>query len=80
MTSRYKILVIKPERKRPLGERCKWEDNIRVDLKEIRCQFVNWIHTLQDRDHWRAFVDSGSIKGGERLDCHLLKNGYGPCS
>jgi hypothetical protein len=54
MTSRYKILVIKPERKRPLGERCKWEDNIKVDLKEIRCQDLGWIHMDKYRPQWQA--------------------------
>jgi hypothetical protein len=47
----------KPERKRPLARpRCRWQDNIRMDLKEIMWEGVDWIHLAQDRDHWLALV------------------------
>jgi hypothetical protein len=47
----YKILVRNTEGRRPLGWRWqKWEDNIRMDLKEIRWEGVNWMHLAQDRD------------------------------
>jgi hypothetical protein len=70
MRNAYKILVGKPEGKRPLGRhRHRWEDNIRMDLKEIRCEGVEQPHLSQDRHQWRTFVNtiinsSGFIKGG----------------
>jgi hypothetical protein len=58
MRNAYRILIGKPEAKRPLGRpRRRWEDNIRMDLKEIGYQNVEWIHLTQDRDHWRAVVN-----------------------
>jgi hypothetical protein len=55
----HRILVGKPEGKRPLGRpRCKWEDNIRMDLREIRWSGMNWIVLAQDRDQWRALVNT----------------------
>jgi hypothetical protein len=46
-------LVGKPEVKRPLGRpRHKWEDNIKIDLKEIGWEGVDWIYVAQDRDWW----------------------------
>jgi hypothetical protein len=49
----YKILVGKPAGKRPLGRRRRrWEDNIRIDLREIRWEVVVWMHLAQDRDQW----------------------------
>jgi hypothetical protein len=51
MTDVYKILLGKPEGKRPLGKpRRRWEDNTELDLKEIACEGVNWIHLAHDRD------------------------------
>jgi hypothetical protein len=51
MRNAYKILVRKPDGKRPLGRsRHRWEDNIRVDLREIGWKDVDWIHLAQDRD------------------------------
>jgi hypothetical protein len=52
----YKVLVEKPERKRPLGRpRCRREDGIRIDLRETgRGGGVNWILLAEDRDGWRA--------------------------
>jgi hypothetical protein len=55
----YKVLVGKPEGKRPLGRpRCRWEDVIRMDLKEIGLGGVDWIRLSQDRDRWRAVVSA----------------------
>jgi hypothetical protein len=46
-----RILVEKPEGKRSLGRtRRRWEDNIRMDLREIRCEVVDWMHLVQDRN------------------------------
>jgi hypothetical protein len=54
----YNILVGRPEGRRPLGRpRCRWEDNIKMDLREIRFGDVDWIHLAQDRDRWRAPVN-----------------------
>jgi hypothetical protein len=47
----YNILVGKPEGKRPLGRhRCRWEDNIRMDIREKGWEGVDWMHMAQDRD------------------------------
>jgi hypothetical protein len=55
----YKILVRKPEGKRPLGRpRRRWEDNIKMDLKEIGWGGIDWIDLAQDRDQWRALVNT----------------------
>jgi hypothetical protein len=55
----YRILVGKPEEKRPLGRlRRKWEDNIRMDLREIGWGGVDWIDLAQNRDQWRALVNT----------------------
>jgi hypothetical protein len=54
----YRILVGRPERKRPLGRpRHRWEDNIKMDLGEIGWGCVDWIGLAQDRDQWRALVN-----------------------
>jgi len=51
----YRVLVRKPEGKRPLGRpRHRWEDNIKMDLQEVGCVGVDWIELAQDRDWWRA--------------------------
>jgi hypothetical protein len=53
MRNAYKILVKQPEGKRPLWQpRHKWENNIKMDLTEIVCEDVDWIHLAQDRDQW----------------------------
>jgi hypothetical protein len=53
----YRLLVGKPEVKRPLGRpRRRWADNIRMDLRETGLADVDWIGLAQDRDEWRAFV------------------------
>jgi hypothetical protein len=55
----YRLLVGKPEGRRPLGRsRRKWLDNIRMDLVEVRWGYVDWIGMAQDRDRWRALVNS----------------------
>jgi hypothetical protein len=55
----YRVLVGKPEGKRPLGRpRRRWEDNIRMDLQEVGCGCEDWIGLTQDRDRWRALVSA----------------------
>jgi hypothetical protein len=55
----YKVLVGKPEGKRPLGRpRRRWEDGIRMDLREMGLGCVDWIRLAQDRDQWRAAVSA----------------------
>jgi hypothetical protein len=55
----YRILVGKPEEKRPLGRpRRRCEDNIRMDLREIGWGGTDWIDLAQDRDQWRALVNT----------------------
>jgi len=55
----YRILVGKPERKRPLGRpRCGWEDNIETDLQEVGCGDLEWIELAQDKDSWRELVNA----------------------
>jgi hypothetical protein len=54
----YRVLVGKPEGKRPLGRpRCRWVDNIKIDLREIGWYGMDWISLAQDRDQWRALVN-----------------------
>ena len=49
----------KPEGKRPLGRpRRRWEDNIKMDLKEVGCGGMDWIDLAQDRDRWRALANA----------------------
>ena len=53
----YRVLVGKPEGKRPLGRpRHRWVDNIRADLQEVGCGYMDWIGLAQDRDRWRTLV------------------------
>ena len=55
----YRVLVGKPEGKRPLGgPRRRWVDNIRMDLQEVGCEDVDWIGLAQDRDGWRKLVNA----------------------
>ena len=54
----YRILVWKPEGKRPLGRpRLRWEDNIKMDLQDLGCGDLDWIELAEDRDRWRALVN-----------------------
>ena len=55
----YKVLVGKPEGRRPLGRtRHRWVDNIRMDLQEVGCGYTNWIGLAQDRDRRRTVVSA----------------------
>ena len=55
----YRILEGKPEGKRqPRKHRCKWEDDIKTDFKDILWDGVDWIDLAQDRDSWRAVVNA----------------------
>jgi len=54
----YRVLVGKPDGKRPLGRtRHRWEDNIKMDLQEVGYRDMNWIELAQDRDRWQALVN-----------------------
>ena len=51
------VLVGKPEGKRPLGRpRHRWEDNIKMDLREVGCDPRDWIYLAEDSDQWRVYV------------------------
>jgi hypothetical protein len=53
----YRALLGKPEGRRPLGRpRRRWEDNIKMDLREVGCVGADWVDLAQDRDRWRAVV------------------------
>jgi hypothetical protein len=55
----YRILVGKPEGKRPLGRaRHRWVDNIKMDLREVGWEGRDWIDLAQDRDRWSAYVNT----------------------
>ena len=55
----YRVLVGKPEGRRPLGRpRHRWADNIRMDLQEVVCGYMDWIGLAQDRDSWRTLVSA----------------------
>jgi hypothetical protein len=55
----YRVLVGKPEGKRPLGiPRHRWEDNIKMDLQDVGCGGVDWIELAQGRNSWRALVNA----------------------
>jgi hypothetical protein len=54
----YRVLIGKPEGKRPLGRpRHRWENNIKMDLQEVGCWAMDWIEVAQDTDSWRALVN-----------------------
>ena len=56
--SPFEMLTVKPAGEMPLGKpRCRWEDNNRMDLKEIGFNQRNWIDSTQDMDNWRALVN-----------------------
>jgi hypothetical protein len=55
----YRILVWKPERTRPLGRpRRRWVDNIKMDLREVGWDGTDWIELAQDKDQWRALMNT----------------------
>ena len=55
----YRVLVGKPEGRRTMGRpRCRWVDNIRMVLQEVRCGYMDWIGMAQDRDRWRTLVSA----------------------
>jgi len=58
-TGVYRVLVGKPEGKRPLGRSGRrWEDSIKMDLQAAGCEGMNWIDLVQDRERWRTFVNA----------------------
>jgi hypothetical protein len=55
----YRVLVGKPEGKRPLGRSMhRWKDNIKIDVQDVGCGSMDWIDLVQDRDRWRARVNA----------------------
>ena len=55
----YRVLLEKPEESRPLGRpRRRWMDNIRMDLQEVECGYMDWIGLAQDRESWRTLVSA----------------------
>jgi hypothetical protein len=59
ITETRNALVGKPGGKRPLGiPRCRWKCNIRIDLREMGWEGVDWIHVYQDNDQWQALVNT----------------------
>jgi hypothetical protein len=55
----YRVLVVKPEGKRPLGRSGRrWEDDIKEDLQEVGYGDIDWIELVQDRHRWRSIVNA----------------------
>ena len=55
----YRVLLGKPEGKRPLGSPGRrWEDNIKMDLQEVGCGVTDWIELAKNKDKWRALVNA----------------------
>jgi len=64
----YRVLVGKPEGRRPLGSpRHRWVDNIRMDLQEVGCGYMDWIGLAQDRDRRQTLVNAISNEGFESV-------------
>jgi hypothetical protein len=58
----YRVLVGKPEGKRPLGRpRCKWEDIIKIYYQEVGCGVMDWIELAQDRERWWALNNNNNL-------------------
>ena len=55
----YRVLLGKPEGKGPLGRpRRRWVDNIRMNLQEVECGYMDWIGLAQDKERWRMLVSA----------------------
>ena len=68
----YRVLVGKPEGKRPQGiSRRRWADNIRMDLQEVGCGYMEWIGLAQDRDSWHVYCRY-LLFGNEKLKIVLV--------
>ena len=78
----FTVLVGKPESKRHLGRpKLRWEDNIKMDLREVGCDAGDWIDLAQDRNQWRAYVragrpneSTGSLKANYMFFSLFIKN------
>jgi hypothetical protein len=54
----YRVLVGEPEGKRQMERtRCRWKDNIKMDLQEMGCRGMDWIELAEERDRWRELVN-----------------------
>ena len=68
----YRVLVWKPESKRPLWRpRRRWEDNIKMDLRELGCDLGDWTALAEDRDQWWAYVRA--VMTSEILKSQLVR-------
>jgi hypothetical protein len=79
----YRVLVGKPEGKRPLERpRRRWEDGMKMDLREIGWGGVEWIHLAQDRDRWRAVVSAvmNPRVMAPRSECDVRRSCHSCCS
>jgi len=55
----YRVLMGKPGGRKPLGRRrLRWVDNIRMDIQEVGCGYMDWIGLAQDRDRWRTLLSA----------------------
>ena len=73
----YRVLAGKLEGKRPLGRpRCRWEDNIKMDLQEVGCGGMDWIDLALDRERWLALVNAVMKPGVPKIRriCRLPEN------
>jgi hypothetical protein len=70
----YRILVVKPGGKRPLGRsRRRWVDNIKTDLREIGQDGMDWINLAQDRDQWRVLLNTAlDLRAGKLLSGYTI--------
>ncbi|KAJ4429861.1 hypothetical protein ANN_22065 [Periplaneta americana] len=71
----YRVLVGRPEGKRPLGRpRRRWEDNIKMDLREVGYDDRDWLNLAQDRDRWRAYVRAAmNLRGNICTEHHVAR-------
>jgi hypothetical protein len=64
----YRVLVGKPDGKRPLGRpRIRWEDSITMDIQEVECEGMDWIELAQDKNRRRAFLNGDPQNAGKFL-------------